>query len=67
MSGRTKRALLKYLAKEERREKNYQRNMDVYERGASALPKLIRDEPSDPARVEKIKAQAQARRERRSR
>ena len=68
MSGRTKRIAAKLAAKLTRKEKNYDRNMAIYARGTSSLPAeyLTVHQASDPAVVEKIKAAAQARRDRRS-
>jgi hypothetical protein len=68
MSGRGERAAQKYALKQERKSKNYDRNMAVYARGMSSLPAeyLTVHQPSDSERVEKIKAKAQARRDRRS-
>lgn len=67
MSGASKRLALKHEAKQERKSKNYDRNMAVYARGMMSLPAeyLTVHQPSDPVRVEKIKAQAEARRKRR--
>lgn len=63
--------MLRYLTKKRkqaRKEKNHDAVKEVYRRGASTVPSenLAVHQQADPARVEKVKAAAEARRQQRN-